>query len=260
MRVAYQSDTGRQREHNQDYAGYFLNQNQQPLLLVCDGMGGHNAGDVASEMAVSHLGALWEGTAHDSAEQLSAWLLQAIQKVNRLIHQKSGEYAGLEGMGTTLVAAGMVKGEVVTAHVGDSRAYLYRNYQLKQLTEDHSLVNELVKSGEISVEEAKHHPRKNVVTRSVGTRTRIEIDMTAFPIYKGDVLLLCSDGLTNMVEGAYITTVLKEWGGLEEKVARLITAANDAGGHDNISVLLAEITEEGGEAHDGYRQEAGRSL
>lgn len=245
MQVAYQSDTGRQRRHNQDYAGYFLNQNQQPLLLVCDGMGGHNAGDVASEMAVSHMGELWKDTAHDNAEQLSAWLLQAIQKVNGLIHQKSGEYAGLEGMGTTLVAAGLVEGEAVTAHVGDSRAYLYRNYRLNQLTEDHSLVNVLVKSGEISQEDAKHHPRKNVVTRSVGTGEHIDVDMMAFPVYKGDVLLLCSDGLTNMVEEQQITATLKEWRSLEEKVERLVAAANEAGGHDNISVLLGEVTEEG---------------
>lgn len=245
MKVAYRSDIGRQRNHNQDYTGCFLNRNRQPLLIVCDGMGGHNGGDVASEMAVSHMGAFWKDTSLRNTEQLSIWFSHTIQKVNRLIYQRSKEFHDLAGMGTTLVAASVIDGEVVIAHVGDSRAYLYRRYLLEQLTEDHSLVNEFVKSGEITAEEAKLHPRKNVVTRSVGTSVDVEVDIVARPFAEGDMLLLCSDGLINMLEETRIVTILKEWLPLEEKVEALISAANEAGGLDNISVLLASGIEEG---------------
>uniref|UniRef100_UPI0035A08BF2 Stp1/IreP family PP2C-type Ser/Thr phosphatase n=1 Tax=Jeotgalibaca porci TaxID=1868793 RepID=UPI0035A08BF2 len=207
------------------------------------GMGGHRAGDVASEMAVSHMGEAWKLTEFRDCEQVSRWLLDTIQKVNRLIFQKSLDYADLDGMGTTLVAATYVDRELVIAHVGDSRAYLYRNYQLKQLTEDHSLVHELVKSGEITVDEARKHPQKNVVTRSVGTRETIQVDLTSMPVATEDLLILCTDGLSNMIEEDQIKNILKDWSSLDDKVETLINAANDAGGLDNISLILAAFSD-----------------
>ena len=243
MQIAYGSDRGKNRKVNEDYVSWFTNRAKQPLLLLCDGMGGHRAGDVASEMAVSHMGEAWKLTEFRDCEQVSRWLLDTIQKVNRLIFQKSLDYADLDGMGTTLVAATYVDRELVIAHVGDSRAYLYRNYQLKQLTEDHSLVHELVKSGEITVEEARKHPQKNVVTRSVGTRETIQVDLTSMPIATEDLLILCTDGLSNMIEEDQIKDILKDWSSLDDKVETLINAANDAGGLDNISLILAAFSD-----------------
>ena len=225
-RIETFTDTGKNRKVNEDYVSWFTNRAKQPLLLLCDGMGGHRAGDVASEMAVSHMGEAWKLTEFRDCEQVSRWLLDTIQKVNRLIFQKSLDYADLDGMGTTLVAATYVDRELVIAHVGDSRAYLYRNYQLKQLTEDHSLVHELVKSGEITVEEARKHPQRNVVT--VATE---------------DLLILCTDGLSNMIEEDQIKNILKDWSSLDDKVETLINAANDAGGLDNISLILAAFSD-----------------
>lgn len=244
MQIAYRSDIGKSRAINEDFVSYFSNQKKQPLMLISDGMGGHRAGDVASEMAVSHLGEAWKETAFENVENVSSWLLNTIQKVNKLIFQKSLDFVDLDGMGTTLVAAAYVNEELVIAHIGDSRAYLYRNFQLKQLTDDHSLVNELMKTGELTETEARNHPQKNILTRSMGVKERIQVDLTSVPIQKNDVLLLCTDGLSNLIEEEEIKKVLKDWLPLEEKGEKLITLANEAGGRDNISVLLANFLED----------------
>lgn len=242
MQIAFKSDIGKNRSINQDYVNYFTNDAKQTLMIVCDGMGGHKAGDVASEMGVSHLGSSWKNTSFGNSEDLSRWFITNIQRVNELIFQKSLDFSDLDGMGTTLVGAAVIGRELVIANVGDSRAYVYRNYKLRQITEDHSLVNEFVKSGEITAEEAQHHPRKNILTRSVGVTKKVDIDIMAMPIIKGDVLLLCSDGLTNMMNDEEISQLLKEWLTLEEKTASLVEKANEAGGLDNITVLLADLT------------------
>lgn len=243
MQIAYRSDIGKSRTINQDYVNWFKNKSGQPLAIVCDGMGGHKAGDVASEMAVSHMGEAWKKTSFQDTEHLSVWLLDVIQKVNSLIFQKSLDFVDLDGMGTTMVAAALVNDEMMVANVGDSRAYLYRDYILKQLTEDHSLVNEFVKSGEITVEEARYHPQKNIVTRSVGTREKVQIDLVAFPVRMNDLFILCTDGLTNMVAEEEISQILKDWLNAEEKIEKLIKLSNEAGGTDNITVLLFDFSE-----------------
>ncbi|CZR05460.1 Stp1/IreP family PP2C-type Ser/Thr phosphatase [Trichococcus ilyis] len=247
MQIAFKSDRGKNRSINQDYVSYFVNEARQPLMVVCDGMGGHKAGDVASEMGVSHLGAAWKGSSFTNSEELSRWLIANIQRVNDLVFQKSLDYSDLDGMGTTLVAAAVVGKEVVFANIGDSRAYVYRNYKLRQITEDHSLVNEFIKSGEITPEEAQHHPRKNILTRSLGVSKKLDIDIMAMPLLQGDLLLLCSDGLTNMMVDEEIAQLLKEWLPLEEKAAALVDRANAAGGLDNITVLLADFAHREGE-------------
>lgn len=238
MQIAYRSDIGVKRTINQDYVSWFKNKNNQHLMIVCDGMGGHRAGDVASEMAVSHLGQAWKETSFQNTENVSVWLIHTIQKVNSLIFQKSLDFIDLDGMGTTLVAAAILEEEILVANVGDSRAYVFREYRLNQLTEDHSLVNEFVKSGEITAEEAKTHPQKNIVTRSIGNRNTVQVDLTAYPIQHNDYLMLCTDGLTNMLSDEEMTKVLKEWKNVEEKVNKLIDLANQAGGLDNSTVLL----------------------
>ena len=244
MQIAYSSDIGKSRAINEDFVSYFSNQNNQPLMLIGDGMGGHRAGDVASEMAVSHLGEAWKETSFANVENVSSWLLNTIQKVNKLIFQKSLDFIDLDGMGTTLVAAAYVNEELVIAHIGDSRAYLYRNFQFKQLTDDHSLVNELLKTGELTKAEAENHPQKNILTRSMGVKETIRIDLTSMPIQKNDILLLCTDGLSNLIDEEDMKRVLKDWLPLKEKSEKLIALANEAGGKDNISVLLANFLED----------------
>lgn len=241
MQVVFQSDIGKTRKNNQDFAGQFDNQAGLRLVVVCDGMGGHKAGDVASEMAVSHLGHAWEETNYVTAEEVTQWMLKQITLENERIVGKSTQFSDLDGMGTTLVAAVLFEEELVIANIGDSRGYLYSNKKLVQLTEDHSLVNELLKSGEITSEAAANHPRKNVLTRSLGVSSEIDIDITIFSILKDDILLLCSDGLTNMVEDSAISEILSQDISIEEKVNALVSLANEKGGADNITVLLADF-------------------
>ena len=168
-------------------------------------------------------------------------MLKQITLENERIVGKSTQFSDLDGMGTTLVAAVLFEEELVIANIGDSRGYLYSNKKLVQLTEDHSLVNELLKSGEITSEAAANHPRKNVLTRSLGVSSEIDIDITIFSILKDDILLLCSDGLTNMVEDSAISEILSQDISIEEKVNALVSLANEKGGADNITVLLADF-------------------
>lgn len=238
MEVAFRTAIGKQRADNQDYVDVFTNQAGQHLALVADGIGGHQGGDVASAMAVSHLGHDFELTAWTTTAAASQWLSQQITMENHSIIEKSNQFADLNGMGTTLVAAVYFTDEVVIASIGDSRAYLLRDGQLRQLTEDHSLVNELVKRGEISRQAARHHPQKNVITRSLGISNDANFDLNTYPLVLNDQLLLCTDGLTNMVDDQQIATVLESTQPLEAKCDQLIELANAAGGLDNISVLI----------------------
>ncbi|MDT7014283.1 Stp1/IreP family PP2C-type Ser/Thr phosphatase [Lactobacillus sp. PFC-70] len=238
MEVAFRTAIGKQRADNQDYVDVFTNQAGQHLALVADGIGGHQGGDVASAMAVSHLGHDFELTAWTTTTAASQWLSQQITMENHSIIEKSNQFADLNGMGTTLVAAVYFTDEVVIASIGDSRAYLLRDGQLRQLTEDHSLVNELVKRGEISRQAARHHPQKNVIIRSLGISNDANFDLNTYPLVLNDQLLLCTDGLTNMVDDQQIATVLESTQPLEAKCDQLIELANAAGGLDNISVLI----------------------
>ncbi|MCW3777585.1 Stp1/IreP family PP2C-type Ser/Thr phosphatase [Levilactobacillus namurensis] len=238
MEVAFRTAIGKQRADNQDYVDVFTNQAGQHLALVADGIGGHQGGDVASAMAVSHLGHDFELTAWTTTAAASQWLSQQITMENHSIIEKSNQFADLNGMGTTLVAAVYFTDEVVIASIGDSRAYLLRDGQLRQLTEDHSLVNELVKRGEISRQAARHHPQKNVIIRSLGISNDANFDLNTYPLVLNDQLLLCTDGLTNMVDDQQIATVLESTQPLEAKCDQLIELANAAGGLDNISVLI----------------------
>ncbi|HIW72169.1 MAG TPA: Stp1/IreP family PP2C-type Ser/Thr phosphatase [Candidatus Levilactobacillus faecigallinarum] len=246
MEVAYRTAIGKQRADNQDYVDVFTNQAGQHLALIADGIGGNQGGDVASAMAVSHLGHAFELTEWATTQDARAWISHQITAENRSIIEKSNQFADLNGMGTTLVAAVYFTNEVVIASIGDSRAYLLRDGQLRQLTEDHSLVNELVKRGEISRQAARHHPQKNVIIRSLGISSDANFDLNTYPLVLNDQLLLCTDGLTNMVDDQQIATVLMSHQTPDEKCDQLVKMANDAGGLDNITVLI--VTANGGKA------------
>lgn len=242
MQIAVKSDVGHRRNVNEDAAGYFYNRAQLPLIVVCDGIGGHNAGDVASAMALARIGKSWSESSNDEIESIYQWLVKTIQAVNDAIFQRSNQFEDLNGMGTTIVLAAIVKDQLLIANVGDSRAYLLRNYQLKQLTEDQSLVNALVKSGEISIEEAKTHPSRHIVTQSLGITLNVEIDFVRMTLKNNDILLLCSDGISDMLELESIKDVLVNYSNVEIQTEKLIQAANDAGGHDNITTAIAKIS------------------
>ena len=241
MKVSQLTDIGLKRKANQDQIGTFSNRSQQTLLLLCDGMGGHNAGDVASEMAIFDVGKAWEKTEKMVPVQAEEWLKIAIESANNRIVEVSKEYIDLEGMGTTIVAIAVLGQKALVAHVGDSRAYQVDDGKLIPITKDHSFVQELLDRHIITAEEAQNHPQKNIVTQSVGVNDAIKIDTHWVSLQEGERLLLCSDGLTDMLTDEEITPLLNQETDLNQAAEALIQAANQAGGKDNISVILAEI-------------------
>ena len=247
MEFYFQSDQGKRRRSNQDYANVFTNQAGKELALLADGMGGHQAGDIASQLTVEEIGNDWKLGEITSSEEAVKWLIQKIQHENKHIYEKGQADEALGGMGTTLEAVAILEGKLTLAHVGDSRIYVLREDRLLLLTEDHSLVHELVKSDEITEEMAAVHPRKNIITRSVGMPGTLEVDVAIHNICQTDRILMCSDGLTNMVSVEEITKILTQNASLEVASQALIDAANNQGGTDNITVLLIDL---GGNHHD----------
>jgi PPM family protein phosphatase len=243
------SDLGRQRQGNED--NYFV---RAPLFVVADGMGGAQAGEVASEIAVESFdGGLPGGSPADG-------LVQVIEEANRRIHERSRAEAQRAGMGTTVTAAYVGEREVTIAHVGDSRAYLLRGGELERLTRDHSLVGELVARGKLTEEQAETHPQRSVITRALGPEADVEVDVRVYQARAGDVFMVCSDGLTSMVPEARVRELLEGSKSLERAGRELIAAANDAGGRDNITVVLFRLEEVDDEivAAEGRHAEAGR--
>lgn len=238
------TDQGRIRQHNEDNGGIFSNQYGQRLAIVADGMGGHRAGDVASEMALLNMQALWEKADKiETAEQAEVWLMTSIQNVNKILFDHAKTHTECEGMGTTIVAVICTDHFATIANIGDSRCYLYNEDGFKQVTEDHSLVNELVRSGQITKEDAEHHPRKNVLLRALGTEQSVDMDIKTIIFEEGDLLLLCSDGLSNKVADANMVEVLKTDLLLNEKASILIKLANENGGDDNITIVIIEFVD-----------------
>jgi protein phosphatase len=221
------TDVGRLRQSNED--ALLLS---EPVFAVADGMGGARAGEVASAMAVAALHGF------DGGEQA---LAEAIEGVNREIHHAARTDAALHGMGTTLTAAMVDGSELVLAHVGDSRAYLLRAGHLRQLTDDHSLVGELIRRGALTPEEALRHPQRSVITRALGAEDHVDVDVLRYPLEDGDLLLLCSDGLPGMVADEELTRILRAGGDLDGLARACVEAANRAGGEDNITVVLVRI-------------------
>lgn len=241
MAVIFKTDKGKVRRHNEDNGGVFKNNNAHFLAVVADGMGGHKAGEVASEIAVTYLQERWaEIDQEPTPEWAEEWLQENVGLVNELIFERSTKNIDLEGMGTTIVAAICTPLFATIVNIGDSRCYLMNDHGYEQLTDDHSLVNELIKTGQISPEDARHHPRKNVLLKAVGTEAHIKMDIKTITFEKGDQLLLCSDGLSNKVTKEEMEDVLKEDSSLMEKADQLIALANDYGGEDNISLAIIE--------------------
>ena len=240
------SDIGRKRPHNEDC---FAADPSTGLYVVCDGMGGGNAGEVASRMAietiVGHIksGAVSADHGDDDRNLTPATnqLKQAIRAANTAVFRASWEHPNYAGMGTTVAAARLSGRTMSIAHVGDSRVYLIRNGIMQALTMDHSWVAEQVAQGYMTEQEAEHSPRRNIVTRALGIQSAVEIDVAELPIFSGDVLLLCSDGLTRGVSCNEMLRTLERQGDLGEKTDRLIALANEAGGEDNITVMLVAV-------------------
>jgi serine/threonine protein phosphatase PrpC len=239
MKHAQRTDIGRIRTVNEDRYSVLNDLGGYMLAVIADGMGGHQAGDTASYLAVdtivSQLKVLHEDMTFEECKVL---MKRAILLANERVFELSSERAHYRGMGTTIVVALASPDYVVIGHIGDSRAYMIRKSQIKQLTVDHSLVSELVKSGQITAEEASNHPRRNVLTRALGTESAIEVEMNDFEWTKNDMLLLCTDGLSNLLDDPTILKLIEEDDGLQNKVDRLVDAALAAGGDDNITAVL----------------------
>jgi PPM family protein phosphatase len=254
MRIAYQAvtDVGRKRKGNED--SHFLNPDQR-LFVVADGMGGHAAGEVASKVAVDSINEFvcltggdeeitWPFGLDENISYDGNRLKTAIRHANRKVLEATKEKTEYEGMATT-VAAVLVDGDMANlGHVGDSRIYLFSDGALSLLTSDHSWVNEQIQSGVISADQARNHPLRNVVTRALGGKTDLAVDMQVRKMKGGEILLLCSDGLTTMVPDEEIEQVLKDNAqDLEAAAKNLVAAANEHGGEDNITVVLLQFLE-----------------
>jgi PPM family protein phosphatase len=243
------TDTGRQRRANEDSLLA-----RSPLFVVADGMGGAQAGEVASRIAVESF-----SRGLDDAARPELALSELVLAANSRIHELSHSNAEQAGMGTTLTAVYVGEQEVAIAHVGDSRAYCLRGGELLRLTDDHSLVDELVRQGRLTPEEAVEHPQRSVITRALGPETTVDVDTRSFRARAGDVYLLCSDGLTTMVEEAQLAAVLLAHPRLSDAGEALIAAANQAGGRDNITVVLLRLEDiEAGPVIDRARSPAAR--
>lgn len=237
MQIFSKTDRGRVRTDNQD--AYFAGKitDDSVFAVVCDGMGGANAGNVASELAVRHISEYVIRSYRDGMNMTDTekTLKNAIVSANISLYDKAVNNAELAGMGTTAVAAFVKDGTAVIAHVGDSRIYLV-NGEIKQLTRDHSVVQSLIESGKITPEDAKVHPRKNVITRALGAEENVAVDSDCINLSDGDTLLLCSDGLTNFLDDKDILTVFQN-SDISAVAERLVEEANKNGGGDNITVV-----------------------
>lgn len=233
------TDIGKKRTSNQDFV-YASDQpvgNLANLLIVADGMGGHNAGDLASRYTVE---AMVDYIERAQEKRPIPLLSMSIHHANDLVIERAKSDKALEGMGTTVVAATLEGEYLYIANVGDSRLYLI-DEEIEQITRDHSLVEEMIRTGELQRKDARSHPKRNVITRAVGVNSPVKIDFFDVKLEKGDKILLCSDGLTNMVEDEEILYIMKKCGSPREAAERLITEANKNGGKDNISVVVAEF-------------------
>ena len=233
---AARTDTGRARSANED--SYWVH---SPLFVLADGMGGAQAGEVASQTAVGVFSA--EGGLPDGPGTYEERLAALVAQANLRVHDQAQSDDQYAGMGTTLTVAYVGEDDLAIAHVGDSRFYVLRDGELSQLTDDHSLVGELVRRGQISVEEAEDHPQRSIITRALGIEGEVVVDHFSWPVRDGDVFLLCSDGLTGMVPDPLVASIIAAAPSLAVAAQQLVHAANEAGGRDNITVILFRVEE-----------------
>ena len=245
MKTFYLTDAGKVRSHNEDSVIITKNTSGDYLMAVADGMGGHSAGEIASSIVVSHLSKCFnESFCNMEKSKAVNWIREMATEVNDLIFSYAAEHPESKGMGTTLVMALVTNDYVLIGNIGDSSGFVVKDGQMHKVTYDHTLVNLLLKAGELTPEEAKDHPKKNVLMKALGANNPIDID-----IFDCDMdissILLCSDGLTSMLEEEQIEKVLLSEIEIEDKVIKLIRKSNNRGGTDNISIAYLEFSESG---------------
>ncbi|MDA8227194.1 MAG: Stp1/IreP family PP2C-type Ser/Thr phosphatase [Desulfitobacterium hafniense] len=234
MRVLSFSETGSVRKNNEDS---YLVLAKEGIYAVADGMGGHSAGEIASRTALEPFASLASDINNVPAEMLEEWVKEVLLKANSLVYESSRQNPGCEGMGTTLTALVIREGLAVVGHVGDSRAYLWRDENLTSLTIDHSLVGELVRAGQITIEEAEKHPQRHVLVRAIGANQYLEVDCLRLPVRTGDVFILCTDGFSNLISEAELAEELRKTGSWEEHFERLKSLVVERGATDNFTAL-----------------------
>ena len=248
--VAQLTDVGRKRPHNEDNMAYVIPKDEQAmarkgaLFIVADGMGGHAAGEVASEIAVD---TVTKAYYEDENEDIPLSLINAIKRANTIIHQRAGENTMRSGMGTTCVAAVLCGNVAFIANVGDSRAYIVHQTQARQISQDHSWVEEQVRAGLLTHDQARSHAQRNVITRCLGTQTDVEVDVFPEPLSEGDTLVLCTDGLSGSIGEEDLTSIINQFVP-QESVYHLVERANENGGPDNITAIVARVLEVGADA------------
>lgn len=249
MKSFYLTDAGKVRDHNEDSVIIIRNMDNDYLMAVADGMGGHSAGEIASSIAIQYLGKHFQDTfLHMDKMQAVHWLRDSVSEINSLIFEYVANHPESKGMGTTLVIALQTKDYILFGNIGDSSGFVMKDSKLHKVTYDHTLVNLLVSAGELTEEEAKDHPKKNVLMKALGANDPIDIDIfDCVDIREIQSILLCSDGLTNMLEEEQIQKVLLSDLEIEDKVIKLIRKANNRGGTDNISVAYLCRNKEGEE-------------
>lgn len=242
MNYSYITDPGKVRSHNEDNVTIVKNKMNEILLCVCDGMGGHRAGEVASSIAINHVSDRFKNTSSvGSKEDAIAFIKEIVSEANVLIYKYTNEHEESMGMGTTIVLSIITPYFLLFGNIGDSSGYVIKNKRLQKITTDHTLVNLLVKSGELTLEEAKLHPRKNVLLKALGATSTVEMDV--FDVERDvDGIFLCSDGLTNMLDDEQILKVLIDTElSVEDRLKKLIIKSNNRGGTDNISCAYLEM-------------------
>lgn len=244
MQTYFLTDTGKVRDHNEDSVTILKNSSNEYLLAVADGMGGHKAGEVASQMAIDHISNKFKelDKLGDKSSAIN-WIREEVNEINKSIFAYTAEHSESKGMGTTLVLAIFTEEYLLFGNVGDSSGFVFKNEKLYRVTKPHTLVNLLVESGKLTEEEAEHHPKKNILMRALGANNPIEVDI--FDVETDiDGIVLSSDGLTSMLNDNQIERVLLSNNTLEEKIIKLIRKCNVRGGTDNISIACL-MTEEG---------------
>ena len=245
MKSFYLTDPGKVRDHNEDSVLIVHKNEKEVLLAIADGMGGHSAGEVASNIAISYLGKHFNESFHNMSKlDAATWLRDSVTEINKEIFAHERSHPESKGMGTTLVKALVTENYILFGNIGDSSGFVMKDGHLHKVTYDHTLVNLLVSAGELTEEEAKDHPKKNVLMKALGANDPIDIDIFDCDM-EIDEILLSSDGLTNMLDVEQIERVLLGEGDIEDKVIKLIRKANNRGGTDNISVAYLQVREEG---------------
>ncbi len=236
MEYSYLTDPGKVRDHNEDSVTIVKNSSGEILMAVADGMGGHKGGEIASSIAITNIGKRFMATSTvGNKEDAIAFIKEIVSEANMMLYKYTTDNPDSAGMGTTIVLALLTKDFLLFGNIGDSSGFVIKNDKLYKITSDHTLVNLLVKSGELSQEEAKNHPRKNVLMRALGANMNVEMDI--FDVETDiDGIFLCSDGLTNMLESEQVEKVLASDLSIDDKLQKLILKCNNRGGTDNISV------------------------